>query len=250
MMTRTLSIVALMLAVLFTGGCVKVKQALTVMPDGSGKMEFVMGISNAMKGQLGGEDPFEEFTIENMMEEELPDGIVAMSEPMRYEDGGYDFVTFTAYFNDINEVSFDEAAVGDIPFGRYTFEQTDAGCILVAQNGMVAQMLADYEKPDAQEAQMMQQMMQGMEIAEVYILPGECDGVDGVEMTDNTAEIVIDADNIVNATGPIAELDDSGVIELVVPENSIDNETVEAFQAELEAAIVAWEELKASMENE
>jgi len=247
MLMRTLSMLTLALAVLLTGGCVKMKQIVTVMPDGSGKLEFTFGVSEMMAEQSG-EDPFEEFSMEEIAAD-LPEGVVAVTEPEQWEDGGYQYVRFTMYFEDINALELQEDGDSGEMFGEYTFENNGDGCTLTVNGGMMQQLTAEYEQPGADEVGMMKQMMEGIELVEHYILPGEAEDVDGMTMVDNTADITIDMDNLINGDGPIAELD-GGAIELVVPENSIDQATVDAFAAELAQAIEDWEALLEEMEME
>jgi hypothetical protein len=247
MLTRTLPLFALTLCLLLAGGCVKVKQVVTVMPDGSGKLEFTFGVSQALAAQAG-EDPLEEFTLENMMDEGgLPEGVVAMTEPTRWEEGGYDYVSFTMYFEDINAVSAPEGDSGEM-FANYEFVSEDSGCTLTVRDGMMQQMLADYEKPGADEIAMMGAMLEGMEMVEHYVLPGEAEAIDGVTMVDNTADITITKDNIINGDGPIADLQGAGPLELVVAENSLDQGTIDAFAAEMAQAIEDWEAILEEME--
>lgn len=242
---RTLSVLALTLGLLLAGGCVKMKQIVTVMPDGSGKIEFTFAVSQMMAAQAG-EDPLEEFTLENMTAEGMPQGVVAMTEPERWEDGGYDYASFTMYFEDINEVAGPEGDTEEM-FANYEFEGGDDGCTLTVRGGMVMGILSEYEKPGPDEVAMMQQMMAGFEIVEHYVLPGEAEDIDGVEMIDNTADITIDEDNLVNGDGPIAALQGSDELVLTVGENTIDGDTVSAFAAELAQAIEDWEVLKEEM---
>jgi len=249
MLMRTLSMLTLALAVLLTGGCVKMKQVVTVMPDGSGKLEFTFGVSEMM-AQQAGEDPLEQFTLEQMMDEGLPSGVVAVTEPERWEEGGYNFARYSLYFDDINELQAnDDGDMGEM-FATYEFVNDGDGCTLTVTGGMMQQLLAEYEKPGADEVGMMKQMMDGIELSEHYILPGEADEIDGVTMIDNTADITIDMDNLIKGDGPIAAMEGTGPMEIVVPENSIDQDAVDAFAAEMAAAIEAWEQILEDMEME
>ncbi|MFI4859658.1 MAG: hypothetical protein ACIAXF_03135 [Phycisphaerales bacterium JB063] len=248
MLMRTLTTVLLALGVLLAGGCVKMKQIVTVMPDGSGKLEFTMGVSQMLVAQAG-ENPLDQFTLEEMAGDEMPQGIVAMTAPQKWEEGGFEYVTFTMYFDDINEVAGPEGETEEM-FANYTFTNDGDGCTLTVNGGMALELSANYEKPGADELQMMQQMMNGFEIVERYVLPGEAEDIEGVEMIDNTADITIDLDTLVEGDGPIAALQGKDSMVLTVGENTIDDATVEAFAAELAQAIVEWEALKEEMDME
>jgi len=104
----------LLLMVLIAGlpGCVKFKQVVTVFPDGSGKMHMSMAINEQMLTMAGDEDPFADFSIYELADQEAL-GWSAFSEPRVYSADGFKTVEFTGYFLDINAVSFG----GDAPAG-------------------------------------------------------------------------------------------------------------------------------------
>ncbi|MEM9415326.1 MAG: hypothetical protein AAGA29_07610 [Planctomycetota bacterium] len=248
MLMRTLTALMLSLAVLLAGGCVKMKQIVTVMPDGSGKLEFTLGVSQ-MLVQQAGENPLDEFTLENMTGDEMPQGVVAFTAPEKWQDGGYEYVSFTMYFEDINELSGPGGETEEM-FADYTFAQNGDGCTLTVNGGMIMELMANYEKPGPDDLMMMKQMMDGIEIVEHYVLPGEAEDIDGVEMIDNTADITIDLDTLVEGDGPIAAMQGLDALVLNVGENTIDDATVAAFADELAQAITDWEALQEEMDME
>ena len=246
---RIIPLIALVLSLSVAGGCLKIKQVVTVMPDGSGKIDLTFGISEELAELTQDTDhkPFADLTLEKMAGEDLPEGVVAITLPFHREENGYQYIHFTVYFENIAEVQGHEGDLAEV-FAGYSFESGDQGCTLTIEQGMILGMLSEYEQPDPDELQFMGPIFGGMELAEQYILPGAAKPVDGVAMTDNTAEIVITGENMIHRDGPIEALANTDTITLVVPEITITQAQADAFAAEMVEAIAAWEILKQEME--
>ncbi len=116
-------LVLVMIAAVSLTGCIKDKKVLTLMPDGSGKMEFRIGFNAKLIEDTVGammppgaesEDESDDADPTDLDVGDLRDkfeGFVAFTEP-KVEDGsdGWKYVSFTGYFEDINKVSvFGEA---------------------------------------------------------------------------------------------------------------------------------------------
>lgn len=248
---RLFSMFVLTAAVCLTGGCVKMKQVLTLMPDGSGKLAFVLGVSDSLAPN-GGRDPLAQYALENLLEEGgIPAGVVAITPPERWEDDGFNYVAYTMYFEDIN--AFEAEGSSDLGemFAAYSFEPNGAGDggTLTVTGGMMRRVLGEYEQREPDEQEQMRKEMQGIEIVEQLVLPGAVEAVDGVDVDGSTASIVLGLDTLINADGPIAELD-GGPMTLVVPEYSVDPEAAQAFAAEMGRAVAAWQELLEEMSQE
>ena len=248
MLRRIIPLIALVLSLSVASGCVKVKQVVTVMPDGSGKIDLTFGI-NAELAQHTDQNPFADLTLEKMAGEDLPEGVVAITPPFQREENGFQYIHFTMYFENIAKVQGHEGDLAEV-FAGYSFESGDPGCTLTIEQGLILGMLSEYEQPDPDDLQFMGQMFDGMELAEQYILPGAAEPVDGVAMTDNTAEIVITGENLIHGDGPIEALANTDTLTLIVPEITITQAQADAFAAEMTDAIAAWEILKQEMEAE
>ena len=249
----------LLLMVLIAGlpGCVKFKQVVTVFPDGSGKMHMSMAINEQMLTMAGDEDPFADFSIHELADQEAL-GWSAFSEPRVYSADGFKTVEFTGYFLDINAVSFggdapagDEAdapADGEIdqaPEPSTTFQLVDGK--LTVTGGMVAQMInemgSDPSLNDPQTRAMMAPMMQGLEISETYVLPGDVQQADGYTADGRTAALTVTSDDLLgDQPFTVAALED-GTSEITFDPAPWDDQ--KAWRAEFAAAQAAWTELKA-----
>ena len=176
--TRLLSALGLLAALcawLLLPGCVKYKQTLTVMPDGSGKVDVVMGMSNAQRTAPGAPaDPFAALSVPELARN--PQGFVAFTEPRAEDRDGYRIVTVTCYFEDIGELTFGSGmgqGGGAADAVTYDFAEDR----LTVRRPLVGQTAAAFrtdpvEIPDGDLRAVLAQGLQGMELSERFVLPG------------------------------------------------------------------------------
>lgn len=228
-------------------GCVKFKQTTTVMPDGSGKFHLSIGMSDQLVQMMKqqGEDPFSDLDPKNMSEDTK--GIVAFTKPEKRAEGGYTYISFSAYFEDINAVemgSLDE----DEESAKYTYTRDGKSATLTVENSMVLSTVAEHEPIAPEQKAIAQQMTAGMLFSEVYNLPGTFAAIKGVEADGQTATLEMTQTHMLDGTGPVKDL--KGVEKLVfkIAEVNEDAEAIKAFKAELEAAKKEWEAMKKEAE--
>ena len=241
---RNLTLASLVLIATSLTGCIKFKQTTTVMPDGSGKFDISFGISDQMMqvAQQQGEDPFAEMDPKEMSENAK--GIVAFTEPVKEKKGGYTYMSFSAYFEDINEVELsgpdDE---GDPP--KYTYKRDGGAATLTVENSMIFAIVSEHEPMAPEEKAFAAQMLAGMSFNEEYVLPGAFEDIKGVKSADNTASIELGANDMLDGTGPIKDLKDAEELVFKIGEVKEDDAALKAFKEELEAAKKEWEEMQA-----
>lgn len=228
-------------------GCVKFKQVMTVMPDGSGKMELSIGLSDQMMAmaQQQGESPFDEMNPLELSKESK--GIVAFTEPKQEKKGGFTYMTFSAYFEDINEVVLGSPDEEEDP-AKFSYVKDGKSATLTIENSMILSAAADHEPIAEEEKQFVMAMMAGMNFTEAYKLPGSFEDIKGVTGTDNTATIEITQEHMLNGTGPIAAFKDAEKLVFKLSEVKEDAEAMKAFKAELEAAKKEWAAMKIEAE--
>ena len=236
---RTLALVALVVSLT---GCLKVRQSVTVMPDGSGMVELSIGMSPQLiaMAQQQDQDPFEEFQPEAI--DENMQGLVAYSEPAQeVEEDGYTYLTIRGYFTDVNEVAI--AGMNDNGDVQTTFAYARDGdsATLTVTNCIVLAAASNYDPPKEEDVQMMRTMMAGLEFADRFTLPGNPAAIEGLEAEGNTVEMSVDLDDMIEGTGLLETFRNQESLTFEIAEVDVDDEAVEAFQAEMEAAIEAWE---------
>jgi len=228
-------------------GCVKFKQMMTVMPDGSGKMQLTIGLSDQMMqmAEQQGESPFDEMNPIALDKESK--GIVAFTKPTKKKEGGFTYMTFSAYFEDINAVELGSPDDAEEP-AKFSYVKQGDSATLTVEESMILSAIGDYEPIAEEEKQFAAAMTAGMNFTEAYTLPGSFEDIKGVTATDNVATIEMTQEHMLNGTGPIEELKGTEKLVFKITEIKEDAEAMKAFKAELEAAKKEWEAMKKEAE--
>ena len=224
-------------------GCVKFKQALTLMPDGSGKIDLTIGLSEQLMqmAQQQGENPFDEMNPMKLSEDSK--GIVAFTKPVQKKEGGYTYLSFSAYFEDINAVELGSPDDTEEP-AKFSYVKEGKGGTLSIEESMILSAIADHEPISPEEKAFAAQMTAGMNFTESYKLPGSFEAIKGITSEGNTATIEMTQEHMLNGTGPIADLKDVEKLTFKITEIKEDAAASKAFKAELEAAKKEWEAMK------
>jgi len=233
---------------LLVSGCVKVKQAVSVMPDGSGKMVLTLGANQEM--QQPGQPDMSEVDLLEMNDESS--GFVAFTKPKVTEEAGWKYVSFTAYFDDINKVRLGKEDGEGQPPAKYAFDKDGEGFKLIVTNAMTAQMgkgIAEQPDPDQQQLLMAQMALAGLRIEETYELPGKvAEAPAGGTSEGRVASVVMtDADIFNKEKGKVFAGGDPRTITTAA--NEVTEEAAAAWKAELTAAKAEWEALKKELEE-
>ena len=224
-------------------GCVKFKQTMTLMPDGSGKIDLSFGISDQMlqMAQQQGEDPFADMDPTEL--EDGSKGIVAFTKPEKKKEGGFTYLSFSAYFEDINAVELGSPDDEEEPT-KFTYTKDGKAATLSVEGSMILSAVAEHEPISPEEKAFAAQMMAGMLFAEVYNLPGGFEAIKGVESDGQTATIEMNQTHMLDGTGPIKDLKGVEKLTFKIAEVKEDADASKAFKAELEAAKKEWEAMK------
>lgn len=219
-------------------GCVKVKQTLTVMPDGSGKVELSFGLSEKLveAAKDSDDDPFKQ-VLPHVIHEKGK-GIVGFTEPVRETAEGFQTLRYTGYFRDINEVRI--SGLGEGKPARYRFVREGESATLTVSHGTTLSYLADYEPTPENEKQATREAMAGLALVERFVMPGEVSASQGLDVKDNTATLSVTLDEMLEGTGSVAKLKGKNTITIRVENLDTDREVLDAFKAELKQVAEAW----------
>ena len=175
---RTVSALAVFAAacvILLLPGCVKYKQTLTVQPDGSGKMDLVMGMSSVRLAELPeGSDPFAALSIETLREN--MQGFVAFTEPRAGDHDGFRVVTVTGYFDDVSQLGFAGGlGAGAEGLDAVAYDLKDG--VLTVQRPLFGQAAAAFSQQemdlsDAELRRVLVPAVAGLELEDAFVLPG------------------------------------------------------------------------------
>lgn len=233
-----LTAVATLMMLSAMAGCVKLRQVVTVMPDGSGKIDVRFGLSEQLiaLAKETDEDPFKEVVPERMKDKAK--GIVAFTEPTRQKQGNFTYLSYTMYFRDINKVHIE--GLGEGKPAKYRFERDGESATLTLTDGTSLSIIADYKPTPESDRDDVAESMAGLTFNEHYILPGEVKPIDGVQTDANTAKIDLTLENLLDGSGPIQALQGKNTLRFEVPKVAVDDQVQAAFKNELEAAVAAW----------
>lgn len=245
--------VPLLLVVFFAvlPGCLKYTQTVTLMPDGSGKIDITMQMSPRMMAELPHpQQPFLWFKPERV--KKYAKGIAAFTEPTFGGEDGYQTMAYTVYFEDINKVFLpmnDETEDGGRTAGlAYTrvpdfkFVREGDTATLTCREGVFLSLAADYDKPEGKEVGSMRKEFKGVDITERYILPGTFADQKGVLGVDNTATLRITLEDIINDTGSLNAFKGKDAVIFEIGDITVTDDAVRAFRKEIAAAVKAAEE--------
>lgn len=224
-----------------SAGCVKLKQVITVMPDGSGKIDLRYGLSAEQIEMAKQSDvaPFKE--VMPGVIQHTCSGLIAFTEPVTTRDAedGYTYLSYTAYFSDINQLR-----IGGLGEGRptsYRLTREGEGATLTVSNGTTLSMLAGYKPVPEHERERSRKAMAGLELSEHYILPGEPKPADGLTIQNKTAMLDLRLDDLIEGTGPVKALQGKNTLTLTIPAFDTDENQLAAFKQEMQEAVKTWQ---------
>ena len=277
-MNRTFGKLLLASLAAFVGlnGCIQFGHSTTLFPDGSGKVTMQVGFKKSMikmmeemGKSMGAEekmDPLSEFTDPAKLKE-TGEGIVAWTAPKRDEDNDWIKLSFTGYFEDINQVKIynknpqpGAEAERKVAFD-FKYERTSGGGGTLTMNNGATEDLSKMA-PGGEEGQnnpemakamleMMKPMLEGMKVSFTVKVPGPVQEAGGLEKKDNTASFSIDGDTMIaamgNPEGPEAkklkEMSASKEGKVTWKETTVSSAETAAFKKELSEAKEAWQKM-------
>ena len=248
--------VPLACALALLSGCLKMKEDLLVMPDGSGKLVLTL----AMKED--NELSKEKFSEEEMMSEdpdkmlkEMP-GVVAFLRPKLEKKAGWATITMTAYFEDVSKLKI----IGDSEGGdgkalnEFKFKKEGDGFVFEVGGDKVGEGLKELGGNDdappelkKQMETMIKEMMKDFEFQIRVKLPGAVKSVETFQAKDGrTATFTVGEKDIAGAAD-MKKISGMNKLKAVSGPSEVSAAEQAAFKAELEKAKAEWAELKKEM---
>lgn len=224
-------------------GCVKFKQVWSINPDGSGKMTQTIGFSETAL-LAANEDPFASLDRPEDMINPDDQGWVAFTRPQIKTEGGYKYATFTGYFENINEVTFQgSGGQGDMQTTSYHFAD---GTFTISDSMLSQIIMALHEDEELKNPLVradMRKNLAGMEFSESYDLPGDVTKVTGYTADGDTTKTTVTIEELIAASnGKIEGLKND---EQTITFTSAGWEGQEAaWNTELAAAKAEWAAMK------
>lgn len=282
LITRTALIALVMIAAVSLTGCVKDKKVITILPDGSGKVDFTVGFNAKLieetlggmmpqggqgGGGLGDDDPTD-MDVNDLQENFA--GFVAFTEP-KVKDGsdGWKYVSFTGYFENINDVQFfdegddqdsgedaDEMGGDEDPApaaereskAKFVFKKSEAGYTLEVVTTLQEkdeEMGGDEESNPEMEKMvfgMMAAMLKDMEISMAFAMPGAVSSAEGLTVDGRTATYKISGSDFTSAAD-LKKLAEQKEFKISCGASQMSADQIGAFKTEMAEATMKWKAL-------
>ncbi len=242
-------VAAVLIALLLLPGCVKFRHALTVQPDGSGKVEITFGMADAMLAHQD-DDGFALASMEELLAQE-DRGFVAFSSPESWTEDGFTYQRIVGYFEDVNRlvIEGDEDAGGGEAVEPTTFEFDGDGTLRISRCLLqqVALEAKDAAGVEPAERMALSAMVGGLRIEESVRVPGQIREAGPFAVEGDTARAAIDEAALMDEQGAVLTTwrNAGGVTVRFKPRGWGKGEQA-AWETELEAAKAAWAAMKAA----
>lgn len=241
-------------------GCIQFEQKLTLMTDGSGKVEYTIAVkAEGGFGPGGQEDPFEDAMNPDEIEKQVK-GIVAWTLPVFEEKEGWKRVKLTGYFEDINKVQMLEG--GEVEEGNreveFAFElkQDAAGSTLTIRNPSSKQELERLKEFDKGMPEPIRAIFKGMKLSMEIAAPGKITEAKEFKVDGKVARLEI-GDEVIfgameakeQATKRLRSLQGDVQVRWGPADDAAARAAAE-FKKELAAAKANWPKVRAEMKRE
>jgi len=245
-------------------GCFKLKQEVTVMPDGSGKLSMTIGwnkkqLDDAFKGMPMGQPPKQADPTDIDLESFA--GFVAFTaaEEWTTEDG-WKYSKFTGYFEDINKVKIFHVANREgekKAWLSFTFKKEKDGgfhleCVDTLNTNAEQTKKADQIPTEMEDMVLptIEAAMKGMNLERSFLMPGEVTKAeDCTEKKGRVASNVL-ASKDMKGMSDFRKLGENKHYKITCGKSVVTDIEAAAFRAELDEAVEKWEELKKKAEKE
>jgi hypothetical protein len=253
---RATTLFALLAIVFPLNGCMKYRDEMILLPDGSGKLvlHFSFNLEVLEKFKEMGLDLEEAGGIEKEMEFDMEEvdhfeGIVALTQPKADKKDGWKSWTVTAYFEDINKVKIfekDEETDEKKLQMAYTFRKEGEGHVLEIDDRFMEDDEMDEAGVEA-GLEMIKEHLKGFEVSRSVKMPGPVTSAKGFAKKEGRSAVHrIDESSLKDKDG-VLDLMKAVKRRVVSGKSEVTDAEAAAFKKELEEAKAAWPKIKAEM---
>lgn len=250
-MKRLTAPLLLILAAL--SGCMKVKQDIVVMPDGSGKI--VLTLSMKLRGEAAKITEAELMSGDPDEILEKVHGLVALTRPTTEEKDGTIFLRMTGYFDDVNALKFMDDGEGAKakPKQEYAFRREGETFVLEAKGNLLADEVPERGAADPeltrQREEFFKAMFTGFEFRQEVTLPGKVTAVEGFGgRAERTASYQVSEKDLQKPSDQ-KKINEASRFKASCARSEVTEAEAAAFRKELEKAKAEWTSLRAEMKK-
>jgi hypothetical protein len=250
---RRLLLAPLLLLLTCFSGCLKVREELTVMPDGSGRI--VLTFTIAAKGEAA------KFTEEELMAadpdeiQEKVRGLVALAKPVAEQKDGAVRLRMTAYFDDLNAVKFMDEGEGDKakPKQEYSFRREGETFVLEITGNLLADEVPERGKSDPdltrQRDEFFKAMFVGFELRQEVRMPGRITAIEGFQNREDRTAAYVVGEKDLQKVDDQKKINDAKKFKVTCARSEVTDAEAADFRKELEKAKADWVDLRKEMKK-
>lgn len=249
-MKRLLAVPLLLLAF---SGCMKVREELLVMPDGSGRLTLVFSIRS--KGDTA---KFTEAELLSGDPDEITDkvrGLAALTRPSVSEKDGVVQIRMAAYFEDVNALKFMDDGEGAKAKAKqeFTFAREGEAFTLEIRGNLLADDAPERGGMDPeierQREEMFKAMFAGFEFRQDVRLPGKVIVADGFGSKDHRVASYVVGEKDLQKPADQKRINAAIRFRVSCGKSEVTEAEAAEFRKELEAAKAGWAELRKEMKK-
>jgi len=235
------------------GGCLKAKQDIVVMPDGSGKV--VLTLTMRMKGdaaqiteaELMAGDPDEIF--------DKVHGLAALTRPAAEKKDGVVTVRMTGYFDDMNALKFMDDGEGAKakPKQEYAFRREGETFVLETKGNLLSDDAPQRGGTDPellkQREEFFKAMFTGFEFRQDVTLPGKVTSAEGYGSTSERTATYLISEKDLQKPADQRKINERSQFKIACARSEVSDADAAAFRKDLEKAKADWPGLRAEMKK-
>lgn len=241
------------LLLLAFSGCMKVREELVVMPDGSGRIVLVFSIP--AKGEAG---KFTETELMSGDPDEIQDkvrGLVALTKPTAEEKDGVVRLRMAAYFDDVNAVKFMDEGEGEKakPKQEFAFRREGEAFVLEITGNLLSDEIPERGGTDPdlirQRDDFFKAMFAGFEFRQDVRMPGKVTAVEGFQTREERVASYAIGEKDLQKVADQKKINDVKRFKISCARSEITDAEAAEFRKELEKARADWVELRKQMKK-
>lgn len=241
------------LVLLAASGCMKIREELLVMPDGSGRLSFTFTI--AARGEAG------KLTETEMMSgdpDEIQDkirGLVALTRPTLEEKDGTVRIRMTGYFDDLNALKImddGEGAKAKVK-QEFVFRREGETFSVELKGNLLAEAAPERSagSPELQKLreEMIQTMYSGFDFRQDLKLPGTVTAAEGFGAKDGRVAAFQVGEKNLRTAADVEKLNALAGFKAACGKSEVSDLEAADWRRELERAKAGWAELRQEMKK-
>ncbi len=234
-------------------GCMKIREEILVLPDGSGRLTLTFAIPS--KGEAG---KFTQMELTSGDPDEIQDkvrGLVALTRPTVEEKDGAVRIRMTGYFDDLNAVKFMDDGEGAKakPKQEFSFRRDGEAFTLEVRGNLLADDEPERkgDAPDREKLreEMTRAMFAGFELRQEVRLPGPVTAIDGFGSKEGRGAGYAVAERDLRTAADRKRITSVLLFRASCGRSEVGEAEAAEFRRELEKARAAWPELRAEMKR-